>query len=176
MALLPLASITKMSDMRAYVNAERNVAASKCPGAYGDYSNALDILDTYSTFEGTALELTYVELAREAIYEARKTWYAIGCPDPKTFVPESTSTAAAAAVVPAPPLTTPATQAAVAPGGNLAKILLAGGALFVMMMVFAKDKSKKRAAPKKRKAVKRKRTRKYSRRKVAVRSHYRRYR
>ena len=175
MALLPLASITKMSDMRAYANAERNVAASKCPGAYGDYSKALDILNTYSTFEGSALEITYVELARQAIYEARRTWYAIGCPDPKTFAPESTSTAAAA-VVPAPPLTTPAIQAAVAPGGNLAKILLAGGAFFVMMMVFAKDKPKKRAAPKKRKSVKRKSTRKYRSRKVAVRSHYRRYR
>lgn len=182
MALLPLASITKMSDMRAYANAERNIAASKCPGAYSDYSKALDILDTYSTFEGSALEITYVELARQAIYEARQTWYAVGCPDPQTFTPESTGAATVdTEVMPAPPLTTSSTQAAVIPGtesGNLAKFLLAGAALFVVMMVFAKDKPKRKRVikSKARKVPKRKRVpRKYKGRRAVVRRHYRRY-
>jgi hypothetical protein len=139
--LLPLDSITRMSDMRAYANAEAAVAAEKCPGAYNDYMKAIQILDTYSTFEGTSLEITYVELSRQAVKDARKTWYAIGCPDPKVVSPEPSTT------TPQPKTPPQISPAAIAPGagaGNLAKFLLAGGALFVVMMVFAKDKKKPR--------------------------------
>lgn len=144
--LLPLASITKMSDMRAYAMAERAVAGEKCPGAYNDYSKALSILDANARYEGTDSEATWVAAARDAILEARKTWYAIGCPDPKVVSPEPSK----------PLVTTPAAAAAaVAPGGDMAKFLLAGGVLFVVMMAFAKEEPKKRKYTPRKKTTKR---------------------
>lgn len=143
--LKPLASITTFRDMRAYVLSEAKDAASKCPAAYGEYNKAIQILDTYATFEGTVHELTYVETARLALLEARKTWYAVGCTDPNAASPEP-----ARDVGPVIP------DNSIVPAG-MGSILLIGGALFAAMIVFGKKKPA-------RKATKKRVTRRYRRR------------
>lgn len=150
--LLPLASITRMSDMRNYALAEAADASSKCPAAYSDYNKALQILDTYSTFAGTALEITYVELARQAILEARNTWYAVGCSDPKVSSPEP-------ATAVAPPATVDVPEAVVSAMGfgNIGQFLLVGGALFAAMLVFSKKQPKRGRKTMKRRVVRRRR-------------------
>jgi len=146
--LLPLASITRMSDMRNYALAEAADASSKCPAAYADYSQAIQILDTYATFEGTALEITYVELARQAILDARKTWYAVGCPDPNASSPEPKTTS----VTPVAPSEIPSAVQSALGFGTIGQFLLVGGALFAAMLVFGKKslKTAKKSAPKRR--------------------------
>jgi hypothetical protein len=143
-----------MSDMRNYALAEAADASSKCPAAYSDYNKALQILDTYATFAGTALEITYVELARQAILEARNTWYAVGCSDPKVSSPEPSSPPSGAIT----PAEVPGAVVAAMGFGNIGQFLLVGGALFAAMLVFSKKPPKGRGRkPAKRRVVRRRR-------------------
>lgn len=154
--LLPLASITTMADMRNYALAEAADASSKCPAAYSDYNKAIQILDTYSSLGGTALEITYVELARQAILEARNTWYAVGCSDPKVSSPEPSSPPSGAIT----PAEVPGAVVAAMGFGNIGQFLLVGGALFAAMLVFSKKpKGKGKQAPARRPVVRRRRRR-----------------
>ena len=75
-----LANIRTLAAVRTYAQAEAKDAATQCPAAYSDYQKAVTIANSYMTFAGTALEITYVETVRQAILAARQTWYAAGCP------------------------------------------------------------------------------------------------
>ena len=149
--------------MRRYAQAEAADAASKCPAAYNDYNKAIQILDAYSTFEGTALEITYVELARQAILEARQTWYQVGCADPNAASPEPS--APASTYQPVTPASVPSAVQSAVGFGNIGKFLLVGGALFAAMLVFSKPpsgskmKTAKKRTPAKRRIVTRRRRR-----------------
>jgi len=150
---LELNSITRMSDMMTYAKAEAAVAAQQCPGAYNDYMEAVRILEANAKYEGTSLEATWVDAARQAILEARKTWYAIGCSAP------TSGSSASVSVVSKSPVQIPVTSTSASMAGSeLAKFLLAGGALFVIMLAFAKEPPKRRTYTK-RKTTKRRTTR-----------------
>lgn len=87
--MLPLAQITKVVDVLAYAQAEANDAAKQCPAAYTDYQTAVAAAVTAQTMLATtglaadpSWELAQVQIVRDGILAARKTWYAAGCAPP----------------------------------------------------------------------------------------------
>jgi hypothetical protein len=143
-----------MSDMRNYALAEAADASVKCPAAYSDYNIALQLLDGYAAYAGTALEITAVEQARQAIKTARNTWYQVNCPDPKVVSPEPKSGGGGTAALPASAV--PKAVVSAMGFGNIGQFLLVGGALFAAMLVFSKKPKGRKPA---RRVVRRRRRR-----------------
>lgn len=141
-----LDSITTLVEVKAYAQAEAADAASQCPAAHGDYQKAIQIADTYMTFAGTALEITYVETVRQAIKQARQTWYAVGCSAPPTIEAATPSGQSSQSVAPT------YVEGSVL-GGSAGKLLLVGGAVFGLLYLLdkkRKGKGKKSSRPRKR--------------------------
>lgn len=61
-----------MSDIKHYAISEMNSIGKECPKALKYYNKALEILNNYSEYEGTALEATYANAARQYVIRARK--------------------------------------------------------------------------------------------------------
>lgn len=67
-----LDSTARMAVIQLYAESEMKDIGDKCPEARNYYNKALDILNKYSEYEGTALEATYANAARQYVLKARK--------------------------------------------------------------------------------------------------------
>lgn len=149
-----LDDITTLTEVRAYAAAEAADASKQCPAAYNDYKNAVDMVAGYMTFAGTALEITYVEMIRQMIKNARNTWYAVGCAAPASAITEQAS------VQTAEPVPDNA-GAAMAIGGGASNYILIIAALGAAIWYFG---SKKKGTTKSKAKAKRTTRRRVARR------------
>lgn len=127
-----LDDITTLTEIRAYAAAEAADAAKQCPAAYNDYKTAVDMVAGYTTWAGTALEITYVEMIRQMIKNARNTWYAVGCAAPSSDI-------VAASVQTAEPVDSSG-GAAMAIGGGASNYVLLIAALGAAIWYFGSKK------------------------------------
>jgi hypothetical protein len=154
-----LENITTLAEIKQYALAEAADAQRQCPAVYNNYLSAANTADAYATFAGTAIEISYVETARQQILAARQAWYDAGCTAPGTIVTGQTT---------APPPVAPPVQAGLG-GGGIGTLLLVGAGVFGLLYLLdkgrkgkgrktsARRKSTRRAAPRRRRASRRRR-------------------